>query len=228
MKILIIEDNVELQHTLKEIFELDNYIVETASDGEEGIQLAKLTEPDVILLDIMLPKIDGFQVCKILREKGINTPILMLTAKDTTKDKVKGLDIGADDYLPKPFDIDELLARVRALIRRNSAQKTDIYKIGDYTFDLSAKKVEKNGKPIELSQKLFCILEQLLRNRGKVVSYETLMNKCWDINDYPTKETVRAHIKLLRKALNDKDLIQNVSGMGYKIEWNLMSFQKQD
>jgi two-component system copper resistance phosphate regulon response regulator CusR len=166
----------------------------------------------------MLPKIDGFQVCKILREKGINIPVLMLTAKDTTKDKVKGLDIGADDYLAKPFEIEELLARVRALIRRNSASKTDIYKIGNYTFNLSAKTAEKNGKKIELSQKLFCILEQLLRNRGKVVSYESLMNKCWDINDYPTKETVRAHIKLLRKALEDKDLIQNVSGIGYKIE----------
>jgi len=218
MKILVVEDNEELNNTLKEILELNGYIVETAFDGEEALELAKISQPDLVVLDIMLPKIDGYQVCKILRDNNFQAPILMLTAKDTTKDKVKGLDIGADDYLSKPFDIEELLARIRALIRRNSAQKTDIYKIGDYLFDLSAKKVEKNGKKIELSQKLFCLLEQLLRNRGKVVTYEALMNKCWDINDYPTKETVRANIKLLRKALQDKDLIQNISGIGYKLE----------
>ena len=218
MKILIVEDNVDLNESLKEILELNGYNVEVAFDGEEGLELAKIVEPDVIILDIMLPKIDGYQVCQLLRQKGINTPILMLTAKDSLSDKVKGLDLGADDYLPKPFEIEELLARIRALIRRNSYQKSDIYKIGEFTFDLAAKKVYKSDREIELSPKLFCILEQLLRNRGSVISYESLMNKCWDINDYPTKETVRANIKLLRKMLGDKELIKNIPGIGYKIE----------
>ncbi len=218
MKVLIVEDNVDLNESLKEILELNGYNVEVAFDGEEGLEMAKMVEPDVIILDIMLPKIDGYQVCQILRQRGINTPILMLTAKDSLSDKVKGLDIGADDYLPKPFEIEELLARIRALIRRNSYQKSDIYRIGDFTFDLTAKKVYKADQEIELSPKLFCILEQLLRNRGSVISYESLMNKCWDLNDYPTKETVRANIKLLRKMLGDKELIKNIPGVGYKIE----------
>ncbi len=218
MKVLIVEDNVDLNESLKEILELNGYNVEVAFDGEEGLEMAKMVEPDVIILDIMLPKIDGYQVCQILRQKGVNTPILMLTAKDSLSDKVKGLDIGADDYLSKPFEIEELLARIRALIRRNSYQKSDIYKIGDFTFDLTAKKVYKANQEIELSPKLFCILEQLLRNRGSVITYESLMNKCWDLNDYPTKETVRANIKLLRKMLGDKELIKNIPGVGYKIE----------
>ncbi len=218
MKVLIVEDNVDLNESLKEILELNGYNVEVAFDGEEGLEMAKMVEPDVIILDIMLPKIDGYQVCQILRQRGINTPILMLTAKDSLSDKVKGLDIGADDYLPKPFEIEELLARIRALIRRNSYQKSDIYRIGDFTFDLTAKKVYKADQEIELSPKLFCILEQLLRNRGSVITYESLMNKCWDLNDYPTKETVRANIKLLRKMLGDKELIKNIPGVGYKIE----------
>ncbi len=218
MKILIVEDNEELNNTLKEILEINGYNVETAFDGEEAIDFATYSEYDAIILDIMLPKIDGYKVCQILRQKGIKTPILMLTAKDTLQDKVKGLDIGADDYLVKPFEIEELLARIRALIRRASTEKSDIIKIGDITVDLSKREIVRNGKKLVITPKLFCILEQLLLNRGKVVTYENLMNKCWGINDYPTKETVRANIKLLRRILENKDIIQNISGVGYKIE----------
>ncbi|WP_456402563.1 response regulator transcription factor [Persephonella sp.] len=218
MKILIVEDNIELNNTLKEVLEINGYLVDTAFDGEEGMDYINATEYDLIILDIMLPKIDGYQVCKLLRDKGINTPVLMLTAKDRLEDKVKGLDIGADDYLVKPFEIEELLARVRALIRRASSEKSNIIKIGEFVIDLRKREVKKNGTKLMITPKLFCILEQLLRNRGKVVTYETLMNKCWDINDYPTRETVRANIKLLRKILQDRDIIHNVSGVGYKIE----------
>lgn len=218
MKILVVEDNEELNNTLKEILEINGYNVETAFDGEEAIDYVTYSEYDAIILDIMLPKIDGYKVCQILRQKGIKTPVLMLTAKDTLQDKVKGLDIGADDYLVKPFEIEELLARIRALIRRASTEKSDIIKIGDITVDLSKREIVRNGKKLMITPKLFCILEQLLLNRGKVVTYESLMNKCWGINDYPTKETVRANIKLLRKILENKDIIQNVSGVGYKIE----------
>ncbi|NPA13385.1 MAG: response regulator transcription factor [Aquificae bacterium] len=218
MKILVVEDNKELNNTLKEILELNGYLVDTVYDGEQALEYIDAFDYDLIILDIMLPKIDGFQVCKIIREKGINTPVLMLTAKDAVADRVKGLDIGADDYLVKPFDIEELLARVRALIRRASVEKSNIVKIGDITVDLEKREVYKDGKSLMITPKLFCILEQLIRNRGKVVSYESLMNKCWDITDYPSRETVRANIKLLRKILQDKDIIHNVSGVGYKIE----------
>ena len=218
MKILVVEDNEELNNTLKEILEINDYIVDSVFDGEQALEFANLYEYDLIILDIMLPKIDGYKVCQILREKGNNTPVLMLTAKDTLQDKVKGLDIGADDYLVKPFEIEELLARVRALIRRVSTEKNKIVNLGDIKIDLEKREVYRDGKSLVITPKLFCILEQLIRNRGKIVTYESLMNKCWDITDYPSKETVRANIKLLRKILQDKDIIQNISGVGYKIE----------
>ncbi len=220
MKILIVEDNVELNDTVKEILEMNGYLVDSAYDGEEALEFLKLSEYDLIILDIMLPKIDGYEVCKIARTRGIETPVIMLTAKDQTKDKVHGLDLGADDYLVKPFDIEELLARIRALVRRTSAEKSDIVHISNLTIDLKNRKVQKEGKEVDLSPKLFCILENLVRNKGNIVTYESLMNKCWDINDYPSKETVRSNIKLLRKLIEDKDktLIQNIAGIGYKID----------
>ena len=219
MKLLIVEDNQELNNTIKEILEINNYLVDSAYDGDEALDFIRLNEYDLIILDIMLPKINGYQVCDMVRKKGIKTPILMLTAKDQLKDKVHGLDIGADDYMVKPFEIEELLARIRALLRRSSSEKSDIIKIDNIEVDLRNRIVKKDNKIIELTPKLYCILEQLLINKGNIVSYESLMSKCWDINDYPTKETVRANIKLLRKLIEDKDkkLIQNITGTGYKI-----------
>lgn len=216
---LIVEDNYELNRTLKEILELNGYLVESAYDGEEALDYILSGDYDIIILDILLPKLDGYEVCKIIRDKGIKTPVLMLTAKGTIQDKVKGLDIGADDYLVKPFEIEELLARIRALIRRNSTEKSDVVKIDNIEIDFTNREVRKDGKKLIVPPKLFCILEQLVRNRGKVVSYDTLMNKCWDINDYPTKENVRANIKLLRRLLGNKDIIHNVLGVGYKIDF---------
>ncbi|EDP73714.1 response regulator transcription factor, partial [Hydrogenivirga sp. 128-5-R1-1] len=196
----------------------NNFLTDSAFDGEEALDYIENYDYNIIILDIMLPKIDGFRLCEIIRKKNIQTPILMLTAKSATQDKVKGLNIGADDYLSKPFDMEELIARVKALIRRSSTNKSNVLKINNYTFDIENRIVYKNGKKIELTPKLFCILQQLLINRGKIVSYDALMNRCWDITDYPTKETVRANIKLLRKLLEDKDLIKNIPGVGYKIE----------
>ncbi len=218
MKALIVEDNKDLNYTLTEILQINNFLTDSAFDGEEALDYIENYDYNIIILDIMLPKIDGFNLCKIIREKNIQTPVLMLTAKSTTQDKVKGLNIGADDYLSKPFDMEELVARVKALIRRSSSNKSKIIRINEYTFDIENRIVYKSGKKIELTPKLFCILQQLLINRGKIVSYEALMNRCWEITDYPTKETVRANIKLLRKQLKDKDLIKNIPGVGYKIE----------
>ena len=218
MKALIVEDNKDLNYTLTEILQINNFLTDSAFDGEEALDYIENYDYNIIILDIMLPKIDGFRLCEIIRKKNIQTPILMLTAKSATQDKVKGLNIGADDYLSKPFDMEELIARVKALIRRSSTNKSNVLKINNYTFDIENRIVYKNGKKIELTPKLFCILQQLLINRGKIVSYDALMNRCWDITDYPTKETVRANIKLLRKLLEDKDLIKNIPGVGYKIE----------
>lgn len=218
MKALIVEDNKDLNYTLTEILQINNFLTDSAFDGEEALDYIENYDYNIIILDIMLPKIDGFRLCEIIRKKNIQTPILMLTAKSATQDKVKGLNIGADDYLSKPFDMEELIARVKALIRRSSTNKLNVLKINNYTFDIENRIVYKNDKKIELTPKLFCILQQLLINRGKIVSYDALMNRCWDITDYPTKETVRANIKLLRKLLEDKDLIKNIPGVGYKIE----------
>ncbi len=219
MKLLVVEDNQELNNTIKEILEINHYLVDSAYDGDEALDYIRTNEYDLIVLDIMLPKINGYQVCDMVRKKGIKTPILMLTAKDQLKDKVHGLDIGADDYMVKPFEIEELLARIRALLRRSSSEKSDIIRLDNLEVDLRNRIVKKDNKIIELTPKLYCILEQLLLNKGNIVSYESLMSKCWDINDYPTKETVRANIKLLRKLIEDKDkkLIQNITGTGYKI-----------
>ena len=220
MKVLLVEDNVGLNASLKEILELNGYIVDGAFDADEALNFLQNSYYDVIILDVMLPDIDGFALLKILREKGIKTPVIMLTAKDQLKDKVKGLELGADDYITKPFEVEELLARIKAVVRRSSSEKTDLVKIEDLEIDLSSRKVKKNGQEIDLTPKLFCILEQLVRNRGRVVTYEMLYGKCWEITEIPTNETLRSNMKLLRKLIDpEKKIIKTISGVGYRIDW---------
>lgn len=219
MKILIVEDNIALNNSLKEIFELHGHIVDGAFDADEALNFVENSSYDIIVMDVMLPDIDGFALTKMLREKGIKTPIIMLTAKDQLRDKVKGLEIGADDYITKPFEVEELLARIKAIGRRISTEKEDLIKIEDLEIDLSSRIVRKNGQLVELPPKLFCILEQLVRNRGKVVTYEMLYGKCWEITEIPSNETLRANIKLLRKLIDpEKTIIKTLSGMGYRID----------
>lgn len=219
MKILIVEDNIALNNSLKEIFELHGHIVDGAFDADEALNFVENSSYDIIVMDVMLPDIDGFTLTKMLREKGIKTPIIMLTAKDQLRDKVKGLEIGADDYITKPFEVEELLARIKAIGRRISTEKEDLIKIEDLEIDLSSRIVRKNGQLVELPPKLFCILEQLVRNRGKVVTYEMLYGKCWEITEIPSNETLRANIKLLRKLIDpEKTIIKTLSGMGYRID----------
>lgn len=219
MKVLLVEDNIGLNASLKEILELNGYIVDGAFDADEALNFLQNSFYDVIILDIMLPDIDGFTLLKLIREKGIKTPVIMLTAKDQLRDKVKGLELGADDYITKPFEVEELLARIKAVARRSSVEKSDVVKIDDLEVDLSSRKVKKDGKEIDLTPKLFCILEQLVRNRGKIVTYEMLYGKCWEITEVPSNETLRANIKLLRKLIDpEKKIIKTISGVGYRID----------
>lgn len=219
MKILIVEDNIALNNSLKEILELNGYVVDGAFDADEALNFLNHSYYDIIIMDIMLPDIDGFALTKMIREKGIKTPIIMLTAKDQLKDKIKGLEIGADDYITKPFEVEELLARIKAIGRRISTDKEDIVKIDDLEINLTSRTVKKDGVLIEIPPKLFCILEQLVRNRGKVVTYEMLSGKCWEITEIPSNEALRANMKLLRKLVDpDKRIIRTLSGVGYRID----------
>lgn len=220
MKILLVEDNVELNKSLKEILEIHNHLVDTAFNGREALGLLEKIEYDVIILDIMLPEIDGYGVAKLLRDKGINTPIIMLTALGELENKLRGFEIGADDYIVKPFDVQELIARINAIGRRAIDIHPDIVEINGLIIDLRRRTVLKEGKEIDITPKLFCILEQLIKNRGKVVTYETLAGKCWEAGENPSNETLRANMKLLRKIIDDKnkDLIKTLSGVGYRID----------
>lgn len=220
MKILIVEDNIELNQTLTEILEMEGYLVDAVTDSKEAIKLIDRIEYDLIILDIMLPEIDGYAIAKIIREKNITTPIIMLTALGELENKLRGFQIGADDYVVKPFEVPELLARIEAVLKRSTKVMPDIVEVGDLKVDLKRRVVMRDGQEIEMTPKLFCILEQLLRNRGKVITYEILAGKCWQADETPSNETLRANMKLLRKLIGDKnkDLIKTLAGVGYRID----------
>lgn len=220
MKILIVEDNIDLNNNLKEILEIEGHVVDSAFDDKEALNFIENSMYDVILLDIMLPGIDGYSIAKIIRDRGIDTPIIVVSALGGLENKLRGFETGADDYIVKPFEIPELLARLNAIAKRIGTKPNQMVQIKDIVIDLSKRTVTKEGKTLEMTNKLYCILEQLVRNRGKIVTQETLSNKCWEIKDIPSGETIRAHIKLLRKLIGDKDktIIKTISGVGYRID----------
>ncbi len=220
MIILVIEDEKKIASFIKKALAEQSYTVDTAGDGLEGQLLAHSKDYDLIILDVLLPKQDGWITCKKIREDGITAPILMLTALDETDDKVKGLDSGADDYLTKPFQIAELLARVRALLRRQQPEKSIVLKIEGLTLDPSKHSVERNGKPIRLTAKEFALLEYLMRNQGKVMSRMQISEHVWDINFDRESNVVDVYIKMLRKKIDkgfSKPLIHTVVGVGYVV-----------
>jgi len=215
MKILVVEDEPRLQRNLARALREAGYAVDAAGDGDDGIFKAETYAYDAIILDVMLPKLDGLELLAQLR-KTKRTPVLMLTARDTYCDRVRGLDTGADDYLVKPFDLSELLARVRALIRRTANQTRNIIQIGDISLDTRAKNVTRTGQPVMLTAREFAILEYLALHRGEVVSRTELYEHLFDENDDTLSNLLDVHVFSIRKKLG-AELIATRRGQGYCI-----------
>ncbi len=216
MRILIIEDEHKIANSIKRGFEQETWACDVAYDGEEGYDLASSEDYDVIVLDLMLPKMDGMEICKKLRMEDKHTPILMLTARGEITDRVEGLNSGADDYLTKPFAFEELLARVRALVRRPKEVQSGILSVGNLTLDPANFEVKNGEKNIELSKKEFALLEYLMRNSGKVVSKDNIIAHVWDYEADILPNTVEVFIGYLRDKIGN-DYIKTVRGFGYKI-----------
>lgn len=216
MRILIVEDEPDLLSSLAQALRDEDYAVDTAADGAEGLFKAESNDYDVIVLDVMLPKLDGWEVLRRLR-LAKKTPVLMLTARDQTRDRVKGLDTGADDYLVKPFDLDELLARLRALIRRSASQSSSRLEIAEVTMDLAARTVTRGGVPVTLTAREYSLLEYLALHRGEVVTRTTLYEHLFDENNDSLSNLLDVHVSNLRKKLGH-DFIATRRGHGYCIE----------
>lgn len=222
MKILIVEDDERLTEALAEDLSDQNYTVEIAGNGLMGWELATTYHYDLILLDIMLPQLDGITLCQRLRSQGNTTPVLMLTARDTTSDKVVGLDAGADDYLVKPFELQELAARTRALLRRNQANLSFKLSWGELTLDPNCCEVTYKNASLSLTPKEYRLLEMFLRNGRRVFTRTQILDHLWAFESCPEEDTVRAHIKGLRQKLKlagaPPDLIETVYGLGYRLK----------
>ncbi len=221
MKFLLIEDEKKIARNIKEKLRKEHYLVDWAADGNHGLDLALSDEYDLILLDIMLPGMDGFEILRQVREAKITAPVLLLTARGAVEDKVKGLDLGADDYLTKPFSLAELLARVRALLRRQSEYRTSILSAADLTLNSATREVMRQNRPITLTPKEFAILEFLLYNKNHVVSRLTIAEHVWGDNFETMTNFVDVHIKNLRQKV-DRDfspkLIRTIRGIGYMLK----------
>ena len=220
MRILLVEDNPRLNHSLRATLEDDGYAVDSAFDGPDGEEMGLMPVYDVIILDIMLPGKDGIQVCRTLRDKRIRTPILMLTARDGLDDRVKGLDSGADDYLVKPFQVEELRARIRALLRRESASKAPMLQVGDLVLDPATHKVQRAGQPVELTAKEFALLEYLMRRPGHLVTREMAEQHLWSDERLVASNVVDVYIRRLRRKIDDpfkEKLLETVRGAGYRL-----------
>ncbi len=218
MRILVIEDEVNLNDIIVKKLKLEHYGVDTCFDGKEALEYILSTEYDVIIMDVMLPKMNGFEILKRMRSKNIKTPVLLLTAKDSIEDRVEGLDSGADDYLVKPFAFDELLARIRVLLRRTSNNASNIFKIGNLTVDCGAYKVFRDNIPIKLSTREFTILEYMIRNKDKVLSREKIEQHIWNYDYEGGTNVVDVYIRYLRRKIDDNfnpKLIHTVRGVGY-------------
>ena len=221
-KILIVEDEPDMVLGLKDNFEFEGYEVVTEADGQAGLERARALKPDLIVLDVMLPKLSGLEVCKTLRGEGYEGPILMLTARGQEIDKVVGLELGADDYVTKPFSIRELLARVRAVLRRTEgkAKRLARYAFADVELDFEAYKATKGGEALDLSPREFELLRYLIERKGETVTRDQLLEDVWGYESYPSTRTVDTHIAKLRGKIGDSGSeprwILTIHGMGYK------------
>lgn len=221
MRILVIEDEKKVASFIKKGLEAEYYTVDVAFDGMKGLNLAVNEEYDLIILDLMLPYKDGLSILRDIRQKNILTPVLILTAKDTIRDKVTGLDLGADDYLAKPFSFDELLARIRAILRRKSVDKSNVLKVSDLILDTQTHKVFRNNLEIQLTPKEYAILEYLMRNKNKVISRVKLTEHIYEFNFDSGTNIIDVFINKLRNKVDkgfEKQLIYTIRGSGYMIK----------
>ena len=221
MKILIVEDEQKTGDYLKQGLSEAGFVADLARDGADGLHLALTDDYDLVVLDVMLPRLDGWQVLREIRHKGKHLPVLFLTARDQVEDRVKGLEFGADDYLVKPFAFSELLARVRALLRRGRTNEPELFQIADLELDLLRRRVTRAGKRIDLTAKEFALLELLLRRRGEVLPRSLIASQVWDMNFDSDTNVIEVAVRRLRAKIDDDfepKLIRTVRGMGYVLE----------
>lgn len=220
MRILVIEDERKVASFIKRGLEEERYIVESAADGAEGLALASANQFDAIVLDVMLPKLDGYSVLQTLRAAGNATPVLMLTARASMEDRVQGLNYGADDYLAKPFHFEELAARLRSILRRSTTEKTTTLTCADLQLDLVSHFAYRAEKEIELTTKEYALLEYLMRNRDRILSRSMIMQHVWKHNFDPESNIIDVYIKRLRQKIDkpgQQNLIHSVRGVGYRM-----------
>ncbi|MEP6759458.1 MAG: response regulator transcription factor [Actinomycetota bacterium] len=220
MRILLVEDEIKMSRAVRRGLEQEGYAVDAVADGDDAVHRALYEDYDAIVLDVMLPGRDGFAVCRELRIKGRWAPVLMLTARDGVEDRIRGLDAGADDYLVKPFSFGELLARLRALVRRGAAERPTSLATEDVVLDPAAHTVSRGGEPVELSSREFALLEFLLRHSGEVVSRSRILEHVWDVNYEGFSNVVDVYVGYLRKKLEvpfDRPFIRTVRGVGYGV-----------
>ena len=222
MRILIVEDDHKIANAVKRGLEQESFAVDVEYDGKSGLGAATTYDYDLIILDRMLPgDIDGLNICKAMRDQKNNTPVLILTAKDKIRDRVEGLNLGADDYLVKPFAFEELLARIRAILRRPKNRLQNILEVGDLTLNTLTFEVKRSGKKISLSSKEFALLDYLMRNPGRILTKDNIISHVWDYDADILPNTVEVFIGYLRNKIDtgfDKSLIHTIRGFGYKIE----------
>ncbi len=220
--ILIIEDDSSMLRGLKDNFEYSGYNVLTAGDGEAGLNAALDAKPDLIILDIMLPKINGYEVCRLIRKEKLDMPIIMLTAKGEESDIVLGLNLGADDYVTKPFSIKELLARSAAFLRRSRQSEQDIYEFSGFVLDIPARKLSKDSKEIKLSPKEFKLLEYFIKRQGRALTRDEILNTVWGYNSFSGHRSVDRFVTTIRNKIepnpHNPTLIHTIRGIGYKFE----------
>jgi DNA-binding response OmpR family regulator len=224
MRLLLVEDDADVSAALKETLEAKAYSVDVAPDAEAGLRLVEDTPYDLVVLDHVLPKMSGREMCEVLRRDGITTPILMLTVRQETKDKVAALDTGADDYLTKPFSTEELLARIRALLRRPVQLRGSVLKVGDLELDANKQTVKRGAKDLYLTRKEYALLEYLMSHEDAVCSREDLIEHVWDIHTDPSTNSLEMHVMSLRKKMETggkKRLLHTIAGRGYRMSANL-------
>ena len=223
MRLLIVEDEKKLAQSLKKALETESYAVDICFDGETALEQALFEDYDVIILDLGLPKLDGIQLCKQLRSEKVTTPILILTARDAQKNKIEGFNVGADDYLVKPFDFNELLVRIKALVRRGAVSPETIYKIDSLELNTTTKLVTRCGKEIKLSAKEYGLLEYLAANKNKVIAKSRLLEHVWDSATDPFSNVIDVYIGYIRNKIDkdfpkEKALVTTLKGLGYSLK----------